>query len=31
MHAARDVNIPNYANAVVTTSELIESMAAPPK
>lgn len=28
MHAALDVNIPNYANAIVTTSELIESMAA---
>jgi ureidoacrylate peracid hydrolase len=26
MHAALDVNIPNYANAVVTTSELIESL-----
>ncbi len=27
MHAALDVNIPNYASAVVTTSELVESMA----
>ena len=27
MHAALDVNIPNYASAVVTTDELIESMA----
>ena len=27
MHAALDVNIPNYANAVVATSELVESMA----
>jgi ureidoacrylate peracid hydrolase len=26
MHAALHVNIPNYANAVVTTSELIESL-----
>ena len=26
MHAALDVNIPNYANAVVTTSELVESI-----
>ena len=26
MHAALDVNIPNYASAVVTTSELVESM-----
>jgi ureidoacrylate peracid hydrolase len=28
MHAALDVNIPNYAGAVVTTSKLVESMAA---
>jgi ureidoacrylate peracid hydrolase len=27
MHAALDVNIPNYANAVVTTGELVQSMA----
>ena len=26
MHAALDVNIPNYANAVVTTDELIDSL-----
>jgi nicotinamidase-related amidase len=26
MHAALDVNIPNYASAVVTTSELVDSM-----
>jgi ureidoacrylate peracid hydrolase len=26
MHAALDVNIPNYANAVVTTKEVIESI-----
>src|SRR5215472_5962799 len=26
MHAALDVNIPNYANAVVTTSELVKSI-----
>ena len=26
MHAALDVNIPNYASAVVTTSELVKSM-----
>jgi ureidoacrylate peracid hydrolase len=26
MHTALDVNIPNYANAVVTTSELVESI-----
>ena len=28
MHAALDVNIPNYASAVLTTSELVESLAA---
>jgi len=27
MHASLDVNIPNYASAVVTTAELVESMA----
>ena len=26
MHAALDVNIPNYASAVVTTSEVVESI-----
>jgi ureidoacrylate peracid hydrolase len=26
MHAALDVNIPNYANAVVTADELVESL-----
>ena len=26
MHAALDVNIPNYANAVVTTDEIIDSI-----
>jgi nicotinamidase-related amidase len=26
MHAALDVNIPNYANAVVTTNEVIEAI-----
>jgi ureidoacrylate peracid hydrolase len=26
MHAALDINIPNYANAVVTTNEVIESI-----
>ena len=26
MHAALEINIPNYANAVVTTSELVESI-----
>jgi hypothetical protein len=25
MHAALDVNIPNYANAIVTTKEIVES------
>ena len=26
MHAALDINIPNYANAVVTTDEIIDSI-----
>jgi ureidoacrylate peracid hydrolase len=26
MHAALDVNIPNYASAVVTTNEVIDSI-----
>ena len=26
MHAALDVNIPNYASAIVTTNEIVESM-----
>jgi nicotinamidase-related amidase len=29
MQAALDINIPNYASAVVTTRELVQSMAAP--
>ena len=28
MHAALDINIPNYANAVVTASEIVESLSA---
>ena len=28
MHAALDVNIPNYASAVVTTKEIVDSIAA---
>ncbi len=28
MHAALDLNIPNYANAVVTTSEIVQSISA---
>jgi ureidoacrylate peracid hydrolase len=28
MHAALDINIPNYANAVVTTNEIVELIAA---
>jgi ureidoacrylate peracid hydrolase len=28
MHAALDINIPNYANAVVTTSEIVQSISA---
>jgi hypothetical protein len=26
MHAALDVNIPNYASAIVTTAEIIDSL-----
>jgi len=26
MHAALDVNIPSYASAIVTTSEIVESL-----
>ena len=26
MHAALDVNIPNYASAIVTTTEIVESL-----
>ena len=26
MHAALDVNIPNYANAIVTTKEIVDSI-----
>jgi nicotinamidase-related amidase len=26
MHAALEVNLPNYANAIVTTSEAVESL-----
>ena len=28
MHAALDVNIPNYASAMVTTTEIVESISA---
>ena len=28
MHAALEVNLPNYANAIVTTSEAVESISA---
>ena len=27
MHAALEVNIPNYANAIVTTNEIVEILA----
>jgi hypothetical protein len=27
MHAALEVNIPNYANAIVTTDEIVKSLA----
>jgi ureidoacrylate peracid hydrolase len=26
MHAALDINIPNYANAIVTTNEVVDSI-----
>ena len=26
MHAALDINIPSYASAIVTTSEIVESL-----
>ena len=26
MHAALDINIPNYASAIVTTNEIVESI-----
>jgi len=26
MHAAFEINLPNYANAIVTTSEVLESI-----
>jgi hypothetical protein len=26
MHAALDINIPNYASAIVTTTEIVESL-----
>jgi ureidoacrylate peracid hydrolase len=26
MHAALDINLPNYANAIVTTSEIVDSI-----
>lgn len=29
MHAALDVNIPNYATAVVTTAEIVDSISSP--
>jgi ureidoacrylate peracid hydrolase len=28
MHAALDVNLPNYANAIVSTEEIVASIAA---
>jgi ureidoacrylate peracid hydrolase len=31
MHAALEVNIPNYANAVVTTIEVVEALTPRPK
>ena len=29
MHAALEVNIPNYASAMVTTSEVIDAISSP--
>ena len=29
MHAALDINIPNYASAIVTTKEIIDSISSP--
>src|SRR5262249_9623968 len=29
MHAALDINIPNYTNAIVTTSQIVASISAP--
>jgi len=29
MHAALDINIPNYASAIVTTNEIVDSISAP--
>ena len=31
MHAALDVNLPNYANAIVTTKEIVESISSLPQ
>ena len=31
MHAALDVNLPNYANAIVTTKEIVESICSLPQ
>ena len=29
MHAALDVNIPNYASAIVTTDQIVDSLSSP--
>lgn len=29
MHAALDINIPNYASAIVTTNEIVDSISSP--
>ena len=29
MHAALDINVPNYASAIVTTSQIVASILAP--
>jgi nicotinamidase-related amidase len=29
MHAALDVNLPSYANAIITTQEMVQSFSSP--
>jgi len=30
MHAALEINLPNYASAIVTTEEIVDSISSPP-
>ena len=30
MHAALEINMPNYASAIVTTKEIVEALASDP-